>query len=279
MGIGSGKNNYLLIALCTLGLFLAVISIFLYNTGGNSHIHRLDNVKHTEYTEQNSGNSTSGDRSPIIIKGTIQKIPEIDYKKLKIDKKLEALMLRRKKKLGIGSSLDMVVKSDESFKVGKTIISMRDILEKTFLKDKQIFEEQIKPSGAIEPAKLKEYGIYVVQPGDNLWNIHFRLIREYYRSRGIKIPDKADEPVVGGLSSGMGKVLKFSEKMVVIYNVLDNKVATNINLLQPLSKIIVYNMKEVFSFLKEINYKNMDQLKYDGEALWLSAKPPLKQGK
>ncbi len=274
------KNKSLLIAFCSIGLLMVIaIIFFLQNTRTKSLIHGRDAASVKANQEKINKNSIMHDDNTIIVQGTIKKLPEIDYKKLDKDKQLTDLMNRRKKELGIGNSLDMVVKSDESFKVGKITISMRDILKKTFLKDKKVFEEQIKPSGETKPTKIREYGIYVVQPGDNLWDIHFRLIREYYKSMGIKIPDKADEPVAGGLSSGMGKILKFSEKMVVIYNVLDKKIATNINLLHPLSKIIVYNMKEVFSFLKEISYKNLDKLRFDGEALWISAQPPLKQGK
>ncbi len=280
MTIVNRKNKNLLIAFCFIGLLLSVAGIFfLYNTGTRVLLHGRNTAKLTANPGEVNENSTINAENTIIVKGDIKKLPEIDYKKLDKDKQLKELMTRRKKELGIGNSLDMVVKSDESFKVGKKRISMRDILEKAFLKDKKVFEEQIKPSGETKPAKIREYGIYVVQPGDNLWDIHFRLIRGYYKSRGIKIPDKADEPVAGGLSSGMGKVLKFSEKMVVIYNILDKKIDTNINLLHPLSKIIVYNMKEVFSFLKEIGYKNLDKLRFDGESLWISAQPPLKQGK
>ncbi len=276
----SSKNKSLLIAFWSIGLLIAVASIFfLYNTGTKSPLHGHNAAGLTATQGEVNKNGTINADNKIIVKGTIKKLPDIDYKKLDKDKKLTELMNRRKKELGIKNSLDMVIKSDESFKIGKITISMRDILEKTFLKNKKIFEEQIRPSGETKPVKDREYGIYVVQPGDNLWNIHFRLIKDYFRSRGIKIPDKADEPVADGLSSGMGKVLKFSEKMVVIYNVIDKKVDTNINLLHPLSKIIVYNMKEVFSFLKEISYKNLDKLRFDGETLWISAQPPLKQGK
>ncbi len=275
----NGKKNNMIIVLCSIVLLMAAIGIFFYNNGKKSRVNVENTLKRTENAKKTGKTNTISTDNTMVVEKTIKMLPEIDYKKLDKDKTLKALMDRRKKELGLKDSLDMVVKSDESFKVGKITISMRDILEKTFLKDKKIFEEKISPSGETKPEKLKEYGIYVVQPGDNLWDIHFRLIKEYYKSRGITIPDKADEPVAGGLSSGMGKVLKFSEKMVVIYNILDKKVDTNINLLHPLSKIIVYNMKEVFSFLKEINYKNMDKLRFDGETLWISAQPPLEQGK
>lgn len=261
------SNKKLLIMLGSIGLLIVAVGIFLY-AGIN---------KHNKVLHSKAGGGTNQIKNPLAVEGSISKLPEIDYKKLDKDKALHDLMARRKKELGIKNSLDMVVKSDESFKVGKITVSMKDVLEKTFLKNKKIFEEKIGESGEIKPDKVKAYGIYVVHPGDNLWDIHFRLIREYYKARGIIISKRADEPVKGGFSSGFGKVLKFSEKMVVIYNLLEHKVDTNINLLHPLSKVIVYNMKEVFSLLKTIDYKNVDKLKFDGETLWISAKQPLKK--
>jgi hypothetical protein len=82
----------------------------------------------------------------------------------------------------------------------------------------------------------------------------------------------ADEPVDQGMSSGVGKILKFSEAMVIIYNLVDKKVDSNINLLEPLSKIIIYNMDEVFSLLFEFNYDNIDRIQFDGTTIWIPAK-------
>ena len=212
------KSGILLIVLGFVCVLLTVATVFMYGVKHRSILHGNKSVTHLEVKNQHNGDKVQNNITDdtVIVKGVIKKIPEIDYKKLNKDQKLKELMDKRKKELGLENSLDMVVKSDESFKLGKVTISMKDILEKTFLKNKKIFEEQIGPSGEIKPAKISEYGIYVVQPGDNLWNIHFRPIKEYYKSKGITIPDKADEPLAGGLSSGMGKVLKFSEKMVVI---------------------------------------------------------------
>jgi len=112
----------------------------------------------------------------------------------------------------------------------------------------------------------------VVQPNDNIWNIHFNILKEYYESQGINVSPKADEPMQKGLSSGVGKILKFSETMVVIYNMVDKKVSTSIDLLEPLSKVVVYNMDEVFSLLSKINYENIDRLQFDGKTIWIPAK-------
>ena len=71
------------------------------------------------------------------------------------------------------------------------------------------------------------------------------------------------------MSSGVGKILKFSENMVMIYNLAENRVARDINLIEPLSKIVVYNMDEVFSLLSRINYQNIDRIQFDGKTIWI----------
>jgi len=205
------------------------------------------------------------------VEGDIIIMPTIDFNDLKKNSQLSVLMGDRKESLGIKKSLDMIVNSDESFKIGEHHISMRDILEKAFINEGEVFEEKIDDSGAFKPQEIKEYGIYVVQSGDNIWNIHFNILREYYDYKGINVSPEADEPKDKGMSSGVGKILKFSETMVIIYNLIDRKVDSHLNLLEPLSKIVVYNMDEVFSLLQEINYKNVDRIQFDGKNIWIPA--------
>ena len=207
-----------------------------------------------------------------IVKKDIIVMPTIDFKELKKDNNLKKLMNSRKTEFGIKNSLDMIVKSNESFTIGDNHISMRDILEKAFIKQGDVFEEKIATSGAVSPQKIKTYGIYVIRPGDNIWNIHFNILKEFYEHKGINVSPKADEPVDQGMSSGVGKILKFSETMVIIYNLVNKKVVLDINLLEPLSKIIIYNMDEVFSLLFEFNYDNIDRIQFDGKTIWIPAK-------
>ena len=116
------------------------------------------------------------------------------------------------------------------------------------------------------------YGIYIVQRRDNIWNIHYKFLKEYFGHRDINLSGDADEPDSRGRSSGVGKVLKFSEKMVYIYNIRERQLATDINLIHPLSKIVVFNMTKVFDLLKDVDYRDMDQIQFDGENIWLPAK-------
>jgi hypothetical protein len=205
-----------------------------------------------------------------IVKGKIQ-VP-IAYENLEKSQTLKKLMATRKKNLGIQKSLDMIVKSNETFTVGGTRVSMQEVLEKAFTKRGQVYEQKLDESGTPVPESIKEYGIHVVRPGENIWNIHFNILKEYYAHQGIEVAPSADEPQNRGFSSGVGKILKFSETMVIIYNLIDRQVVTDINLLQPLSKIVVYNMEEVFSLLKEINYDNVDRIQFDGKNIWIPAR-------
>ena len=207
-----------------------------------------------------------------VVEKQITKVPVIDYKELtdlESDAPVDQMMKKRLQDLGIKKSLDMVVRSDESFVVGDKKVSMADILEKAFVRNNRIFESRIMESEETVPENIKEYGIYVVQPGDNIWNIHFNILKEYYASKGIAVSPDADEPLKRGQSSGVGKILKFSETMVIIYNLIDEQIVPDINLLEPLSKIVIYNMEEVFALLAQINYEKINQIHFDGRIIWI----------
>ena len=81
----------------------------------------------------------------------------------------------------------------------------------------------------------------------------------------------ADEPVKKGFSSGVGKILKFSENKIYTYNLKEKKIDVDLNLIIPLNKIVIYNMQRVFERLDQINYENVDRIEFDGENLWIPA--------
>lgn len=123
----------------------------------------------------------------------------------------------------------------------------------------------------IMPQKdIEVYGIYAVQPNDNIWNIHFNFLKDYFNNRGIRLSPRADKPI-GKKSSGVGKILKFAENMVYIYNLREERVEMNLHQIHPLSKIVVFNLGQVFSVLSQIDYRNINQIEYDGETLWIPA--------
>ena len=194
--------------------------------------------------------------------------PAINYDELEKDKDLKKTMQERKQKYDIKNSLDMIVGSDETFTINNSEISMKEILKQASLKRGDVIEENIGEES--EKKNKKDYGIYVVKSGDNIWNIHFNILKEYYSLKNISIGLKVDEPDKMGFSSGVGKILKFSEKQVIIYNLEKGTIDSDINILEPLTKIIVYNMNETFSLLDEINYENVDRLQFDGKTIWIS---------
>lgn len=194
--------------------------------------------------------------------------PVIDYNQLSKDKALGDMMTERKAAYGVGKGLDMIVKSDESVKIGDETVNMGDVQRKIHAKEGGIVTQSLVLN-AKKPADA--YGIYVVQPGDNIWNIHFKLLKDYFSHKGVKIASMADEPDPKGFSSGVGKLLKFSENMAYIYNVKERALTSDLNIIQPLSKIVVYNMDKAFDLLETIDYSKVHQIQFDGENIWIPA--------
>ena len=195
----------------------------------------------------------------------------IDYGKLKDDKDkaLAALMKERKAAYGIEESIDMIVKSDESIKIGEKTVPMKRILDEVRLREGEILETDLETkAGKDEPG---EHGIHVVQAGQNIWDIHFNLLKDYYEHKGIELSPLADEPDRLGHSSGFGKILKFSEHMVHIYNLKEHTFETDLDLIYPLSKVVIYNMGHIFALLDRIDYRDVHRIEFDGETLWLPA--------
>lgn len=198
----------------------------------------------------------------------IKSQPVIDYNKLEKDKELQILTQKRKTKYGVEKSVDIIVKSDESLKIGDSIVPMQEILDKIRIKSGDIIEKDIE--GATLPdGRIRAFGIYVVKPEDNIWNIHFKFLKDYFDHKGVALAPLADEPDRKGFSSGIGKILKFSEKIVTIYNIKERKIAVNLNLIYPLSKVVVYNMDRIFALLDRIDYNNANHIQFDGETLWI----------
>ncbi len=263
------KKRWIQIAAVTIAGMTAFL-FWVWNRGADNHPTSKD------YQESAMQEKTIISDA-LTVKVKIEVPTAIDYKDMGKDNDLTDMMDQRKKNSGVDKSMDFIVRSDESFKIGETTVSMKEILKKSFLKRQGVFEEMIRESGELSPENIKEFGVYVVRPGDNLWNIHFRILQEYYSFREIKVMGTADEPLNSGFSSGVGKLLKFSEGMVIIYNLVKGKIVTNLDLIEPLSKVVVYNMDKIFSLLEEINYDNVDKIRFDGETIWIPADQPVKE--
>ncbi len=197
----------------------------------------------------------------------IETQPVIDYNKLEKDRELKDLMDKRKEEYGVGEGIDSIVKSDESLKIGDSTVSMQKIMDKIQLKIGDIVEKNIAKEAITEDKK--EFGIYVVQPGDNIWNVHFEFLKDYFARKEVTLSPRSDEPNSRGYSSGVGKLLKFSENVVYIYNLKKQDLDSDLNLIHPLSKLVIYNMAWIFALLDQIDYDNVDHIEFDGEMLWI----------
>jgi hypothetical protein len=214
--------------------------------------------------------------------------PVIDYQKIKDDSHhdLKELVQKRKKDFGLDKSVDMVAKRGEHIRVGKESVPLSLILAEIDTKkknsertrqEKKATEQPSEPSieagspavpPTVSPTKqpVSYYGIYVVRPGDNLWNIHFALLREFFGSRGTVIPPVADEPL-GHRSSGVGRILKYAEKMVYIFNLRTKMLSKDLDLLQPQEKIVIFNLTNLNKILAPLTAEQIDTIRFDGQDL------------
>lgn len=177
-------------------------------------------------------------------------------------------MAERKEDYGVKDGVDMIVSSDESIRIGDEVLKMRDFETQDALSKGEVVSETL--DGRKE-SKVQMYGIYLVKPGDNLWNIHYRVLRENLSSRGVKLPRGADQPRSDGRSSGVAKVLKFSEGIVRIYNMKTKAFSEDINMIQPHEKIIIYNMERLKHLLDDLTAANLNKIRFDGNNLWIPA--------
>ena len=175
----------------------------------------------------------------------------------------------RKRPYGLEESLDAVVRSDEKIKVGDKVIPVTELQRKLMVQQRG----QVMESSLGKPEKISVWGVHVVRPGESLWSIHFRLLREYMAARGVKLGAKADQPTTEGYSSGVGKVLKFAEHMVGVYNTQTRHMSRNLNMLEPGHKVVVYNLTEIFAQLAKINPRDLSGVMYDGRVLFFPESP------
>jgi|GEM_PF-641259 len=232
----------------------------------------------------------------------------LDYKKIreKSDRELKEVVEERKKHFGLDKTVDMVVRPEERIRVGDNVISVSEVLAQIKAQEEsppgsgapsvapapasQPFvdpapsgpgQASVKPGlpepprprelPAYQPAKtpISYYAVYVVRPGDNLWDIHFDFLREYFQSKGIHLAPTADEPL-GKRSSGVGRILKYAENMVHVFNLKTRKLSRDLDLLQPHERIVIFNLSALDKILAPLTKKKIRHVRFDGRRLTFS---------
>lgn len=170
---------------------------------------------------------------------------------------------QRKEPYGLEKSLDAVVRSDESIKLGNQTVPVAELERKLVVEGRGALLD--KPLGKTQ--QVTAWGVHAVRPGDSLWKIHYALLREYLGQRGHALPAHADQPTRQGTSSGVGKVLKFAEHMVGVYNLKTGHMSRDLDLLEPGEKVVIFNLTEIFDQLAQIEPQDLGGVMYDGRVL------------
>ncbi len=123
------------------------------------------------------------------------------------------------------------------------------------------------------------FGLRIVRQGDNIWNIHFDVIKAFFwNQREIRLSSLIDEPDEVGHSSGVGKILKFSETIGVSYNLMTGKIMWDPNFLLPGHEIYFFRMKDILSVLEGLSVADLNKFAYDGrELIYLGLRAPSKK--
>lgn len=193
---------------------------------------------------------------------------------------------QRKDAFGLKSSVDHVVQSREPFTAHGRQWTVEEIQRRLAGRSGQRsdqaaeadslggFVRKLAP-GESTPGEPKRptiyYGVRSVRPGENLWTIHYGVVREYFARRGIELPPGADKPRPDGRSTGVGRILKFLEGIVYVYNTRENRLVEDLNLLYPHDLIVFFKISEVFEALDHVNPEQLDAVRYVGPTLQLKA--------
>jgi len=171
----------------------------------------------------------------------------------------EASQGERKQAFGLENSVDHIILKDEPFEVaGKTYTI--DKIQSEIQKSRT--QTQTAADSARTGSDTPYYGVRIVQPSESVWKIHFGILREYLARRQIILPPNADRPLPGGRSSGVSRLLKFIESVVIVYNAGENRVEKNINLIHPHSFIIFFKISDLFKALDQMQPEDWKWLRY-----------------
>jgi len=56
---------------------------------------------------------------------------------------------------------------------------------------------------------------------------------------------------------------------IILYNIKEREIDVDLNLIYPLSKVVIYNMDQIFALLDLIDYEHVNRIQFDGDTLWI----------
>lgn len=188
----------------------------------------------------------------------------------------EATQAERRRAFHLEKSVDHIVRRDEPFEaagVPLTIAEMERALGKppeptpilSPIEERDIGEVVRKPileSGPVSRSGEAYYGVRVVRPGENLWHIHYGIVREYFERRGVILPVYADRPTPDGRSSGVGRLLKFMETIVRVYDVQNRRTEGGLDLIHPRQSLVYFRISELFDALDQLEGEDLRWLRF-----------------
>jgi hypothetical protein len=178
----------------------------------------------------------------------------------------------RHKAFGLMNSIDHIVRKDEPFEVAGKEWTIAELLQNMqpgssqtpvlpFIQESEIGSSIRKPITG-DHSSPEYYAVRVVLLGENLWNIHFAVIQEYLARRSIILAPRSDEPLADGSSSGVGRLLKFIESVVSVYNLDTKRSESNLNSVQPHHIIVFFKISDLFSALDQLQPEDLQRLRY-----------------
>jgi hypothetical protein len=175
-------------------------------------------------------------------------------------------------------SVDHIVRRDEPFEIGGKKITIGEILGAPpavipYIEESEIGPKVRRPIPSGSPSPLAQsqgyYGVRHVRPAENVWSIHHAMIREYFARRGIILPKDADMPAPDGRSSGIGKLLKFIEGAVYVYNLDQRRFEKDLGSIQPYSIVVFFKISDFFAALDGLQPRDLASIRYVSNSLRL----------
>lgn len=183
---------------------------------------------------------------------------------------------QRREAFQLYKSVDHILLKNEPFEVDGKKLTIAGIMKRLEGKtahpvvSPRLEEYNLTANGGGAPAEVRKqipqtpvyYGVRIVRPGENLWNIDYAIIREYFARRHVILPMIADEPAPDGYSSGVGRLLLFLQGVVYIYNVQKDCLVTNPNLIHPSAIVVFFKISDLFAALNKLQPQDLPMLHY-----------------